>query len=108
LIDLIKLPQFHHFYTALKSAEEVKGASPETDVVRWTFKDGTVQEVKQEEHSVCLQPVDCMHSMRRKIKDIRRETSVETAFRTSHSRARTDEDYNTDYPPLYHVQRDYI
>jgi hypothetical protein len=54
---LIKLPQFHHFYTALKSAEEVKGTSPETDVTRWTFKDGTVQEVKQEEHSVSSEHV---------------------------------------------------
>lgn len=31
---------------------QVKGASPDTDVVKWTFKDGTVIEVKQEEHSV--------------------------------------------------------
>ena len=30
----------------------MKGVSPETDVVKWTFKDGTVLEVKQEEHSV--------------------------------------------------------
>lgn len=30
----------------------MKGASPETDVVKWTFKDGTVLDVKQEEHSV--------------------------------------------------------
>ena len=51
---LIKLQTFHHFWTALKSAEEIKGASPETDVVKWTFKDGTVQEVKMEEHSVWL------------------------------------------------------
>ncbi len=31
----------------------MKGASPETDVVKWTFKDGTVLDIKQEEHSVC-------------------------------------------------------
>lgn len=30
----------------------MQGASPETDIVKWTFKDGTEQEVKQEEHSV--------------------------------------------------------
>lgn len=28
-----------------------QGASPDTDVVKWTFKDNTVLEVKQEEHS---------------------------------------------------------
>lgn len=49
---LIKLPSFAQFWGALTSSEEVKGASPETDVVKWTFKDGTVLEVKQEEHSV--------------------------------------------------------
>lgn len=49
---LIKLPSFHSFWNALKSCEEVKGASPDTDVIRWVFKDGTAQEVKQEEHSV--------------------------------------------------------
>ncbi len=32
----------------------MKGASPETDVVKWTFRDGTVLDVKQEEHSVCV------------------------------------------------------
>ena len=36
----------------MKSSEWVKGASDDTDVVKWTFKDGTQLEVKQEEHSV--------------------------------------------------------
>ena len=36
----------------MKSSEWVKGASDETDVVKWSFKDGTELEVKQEEHSV--------------------------------------------------------
>ena len=49
---LIKLPTFHAFWSALKSCEEVKGASPDTETVRWVFKDGTTQDVKQEEHSV--------------------------------------------------------
>lgn len=49
---LIKLPHFHHFWTALKHAEEVKDSSPEAEVVKWVFKDGTEQTVKQEEHSV--------------------------------------------------------
>ncbi|KAK0509214.1 hypothetical protein JMJ35_008585 [Cladonia borealis] len=48
---LIKLQDFHHFWTKLSKSHHVKGASPETDVVQWTFKDGTHQEVKQEEHS---------------------------------------------------------
>ncbi|KAL9096004.1 MAG: hypothetical protein Q9163_006463, partial [Psora crenata] len=48
---LIKLQDFHQFWTKLSKSEEVKGASPETDVVKWTFKDGTVLDVKQEEHS---------------------------------------------------------
>ncbi len=49
---LIKLQDFHVFWSKLDKSQHVKGASPETDVVKWTFKDGTVQEVKQEEHSV--------------------------------------------------------
>ncbi|KAL1587862.1 hypothetical protein WHR41_03698 [Cladosporium halotolerans] len=48
---LIKIQDFSKFWTALSSSEFVKGASEETDVVKWTFKDGSVIEVKQEEHS---------------------------------------------------------
>lgn len=42
---------FADFWTALKSSEATQ-AQEETDVVKWTFKDGTELEVKQEEHSV--------------------------------------------------------
>lgn len=49
---LIKLHEFSTFWSKLEKSEEIKGASPETDLVKWTFKDGTVLEVKQEEHSV--------------------------------------------------------
>jgi hypothetical protein len=49
---LIKLPEFSSFWSKLEKSEEVKGASSETDIVKWTFKDGTTLEVKQEEHSV--------------------------------------------------------
>ncbi|KAI0836302.1 hypothetical protein F5Y06DRAFT_106768 [Hypoxylon sp. FL0890] len=48
---LIKLQNFANFWSALKSSQWVKGTSDETDVVQWTFKDGTQLEVKQEEHS---------------------------------------------------------
>ncbi|KAM0713734.1 hypothetical protein Q7P37_010696 [Cladosporium fusiforme] len=48
---LIKIQDFAKFWSALSSSEFVKGANEETDVVKWTFKDGTVLEVKQEEHS---------------------------------------------------------
>jgi hypothetical protein len=51
---LIKLPEFANFWSKLDKSEEVKGASPETDIIKWTFKDGTTLEVKQEEHSVSL------------------------------------------------------
>ncbi|KAI1801474.1 hypothetical protein F4811DRAFT_534021 [Daldinia bambusicola] len=47
----IKLQDFSNFWSALKSSQYVKGTSDETDVVKWTFKDGTELEVKQEEHS---------------------------------------------------------
>ncbi|SMQ47834.1 unnamed protein product [Zymoseptoria tritici ST99CH_3D7] len=47
----IKLEQFNTWYSAIKQSDYVKGASPDTDVVKWTFNDGTVLEVKQEEHS---------------------------------------------------------
>ena len=39
-------------WSAVSKSEFVKGASEETDIVKWSFKDGTVLEVKQEEHSV--------------------------------------------------------
>ena len=55
---LIKLQDFHQFWSKLSKSEHVKGASPETDVVKWTFKDGTELEVKQEEHSVGLTTYD--------------------------------------------------
>lgn len=48
----IKLQDFHNFWTKLSKSEHVQGASPETDIVRWTFGDGTVLDVKLEEHSV--------------------------------------------------------
>lgn len=48
----IKLQEFSKFWSALRSSDFVKGASEETDIVKWTFTDGTVLEVKQEEHSV--------------------------------------------------------
>ncbi|RQM04748.1 hypothetical protein DH86_00004043 [Scytalidium sp. 3C] len=48
---LIKLESFSQFWSALKSSEFVQGTTNDTDVVKWTFKDGTVLEVKQEEHS---------------------------------------------------------
>lgn len=48
----IKLESFSNFWSAISTSEFVKGASPDTDIVKWTFHDGTVLEVKQEEHSV--------------------------------------------------------
>jgi hypothetical protein len=48
---LIKLHSFADFWSQLDKSEIVKGASEETDIVKWTFKDGTALEVKQEEHS---------------------------------------------------------
>ncbi|ROV92529.1 hypothetical protein VSDG_06715 [Cytospora chrysosperma] len=47
----IKLQDFSKFWSSLSKSEVVKGANDEADVFRWTFKDGTVYEVKQEEHS---------------------------------------------------------
>ena len=49
---LIKLQDFSKFWSKLEKSEFVKGASPETDIVQWTFKDVQTLEVKQEEHSV--------------------------------------------------------
>ncbi|KAL8963797.1 MAG: hypothetical protein Q9183_004838 [Haloplaca sp. 2 TL-2023] len=50
---LIKLQSFHRFWSRLAAASYLKepATSPETDVVKWEFKDGTVLEVKLEEHS---------------------------------------------------------
>lgn len=49
---LIKLQDFHKWWFKLSNCEHVKGVSHETDVVKWTFKDGHVLDVKMEEHSV--------------------------------------------------------
>lgn len=49
---LIKLQDFATFWTKLSKSEIVKGVSPDTDVVKWTFQDGSEFEVKLEEHSV--------------------------------------------------------
>lgn len=49
---LIKLSSFSTFWSKLSKSETVKGTSPETDIVKWTFADGTELDVKQEEHSV--------------------------------------------------------
>ncbi|KAK8036474.1 hypothetical protein PG984_016525 [Apiospora sp. TS-2023a] len=46
----IKLQNFSAFWSALKQSEVVK-SQEETDLVKWTFNDGTELEVKQEEHS---------------------------------------------------------
>jgi hypothetical protein len=54
----IKLQDFSKFYSAIASSEFVKGASEEADIVKWTFKDNTVLEVKQEEHSVSCETID--------------------------------------------------
>lgn len=48
----IKLHHFADFWSRLSKSEAVKGTSEEADVVKWTFKDGTVLDVKLEEHSV--------------------------------------------------------
>ncbi|KAH8731631.1 hypothetical protein GQ44DRAFT_822509 [Phaeosphaeriaceae sp. PMI808] len=48
---LIKLQDFSKFWSALDKSDWVKGTSDEAEVVEWSFKDGTVVEVKQEEHS---------------------------------------------------------
>ena len=53
---------FADWWSALKSSEWVKGASDDTDIVKWTFKDGTQIEVKQEEHSVRQNASSSSHS----------------------------------------------
>lgn len=52
----IKLQDFSKWWSAVKSSDYVKGASEETDIVKWSFQDGTELEVKQEEHSVGSRP----------------------------------------------------
>lgn len=47
----IKLGEFDKFWNAIDKCEWVKGVSNDTDIVRWTFKDGNKIEVKQDEHS---------------------------------------------------------
>ncbi|KAK8084037.1 hypothetical protein PG996_002818 [Apiospora saccharicola] len=44
------IQNFSAFWSALKQSEAVK-SQEETDLVKWTFNDGTELEVKQEEHS---------------------------------------------------------
>ncbi|KAK3725395.1 hypothetical protein LTR37_000365 [Vermiconidia calcicola] len=47
----IKLQDFSKFWHTIEKSDFVKGAAEEADIVKWSFKDGTVLEVKQEEHS---------------------------------------------------------
>lgn len=49
---MIKLGSFSNWWSVLKSSSAVKDTNEETDVYRFEYKDGTVQDVKQEEHSV--------------------------------------------------------
>jgi hypothetical protein len=49
---LIKLQDFSKFWSLMKTSESVKDAQHEAEVFKWTFSDGTVYEIKQEEHSV--------------------------------------------------------
>jgi hypothetical protein len=53
---LINLHSFPAFWTALHKSEPVHGVSPDADIVKWTFKDGTELDVKLEAHSVRPQP----------------------------------------------------
>lgn len=69
----IKLPDFPKFWSAIERAEHVEGTSSETDVVRWTFKDGSVAEVKQDEHSVS----SFVTSLSRRTAQSRKETGKE-------------------------------
>ncbi|KAK3905645.1 hypothetical protein C8A05DRAFT_41448 [Staphylotrichum tortipilum] len=47
----VKLLDFQKFWTAVNKADRIKGATADTDVIRWTFKDGSSVEVKQDEYS---------------------------------------------------------
>ncbi|KAH8589815.1 hypothetical protein B0O99DRAFT_522475 [Bisporella sp. PMI_857] len=47
---LIKLKEFAKFYTGISKSETVPSDDGET-IIRWTFKDGTVLDVKEEEYS---------------------------------------------------------
>ncbi|KAK4188762.1 hypothetical protein QBC35DRAFT_185441 [Podospora australis] len=47
----IKLGEIPKFWSAIEKAETVTGTSDDTDVFRWSFKDGSVVEIKQDEHS---------------------------------------------------------
>ncbi|CUA74112.1 hypothetical protein RSOLAG22IIIB_05402 [Rhizoctonia solani] len=47
---LIKLKSIPKFWSIIESAENVQ-AQEEVEVVKWKFKDGTVESVKLEEHS---------------------------------------------------------
>lgn len=53
---MIKLENFSDFWSALKKSDLVKGGSAGADIVKWEFKDGTVLEIKQDEHSVSFLP----------------------------------------------------
>jgi len=87
----IKLQDFSKFWSALKSSETVKGANEETDIVRWTFNDGHVLEVKQEEHSVSRSYVANQKTRLRANLAMQQEdtdsASVRPSTTTSHTRS---------------------
>ena len=51
---LIKLENFADFWSFLSKSKSIKGNLLDIDVVKWSFKDRTILEVKQEAHSVCF------------------------------------------------------
>jgi hypothetical protein len=40
------IQEFSKFWSAISKSEFVKGANEEADIVKWSFKDGTIMEVK--------------------------------------------------------------
>jgi len=52
--DLVKLENFSKFYSGIGKSECIQPCCDGADVIRWTFHDGMVIEVKREEYSVSL------------------------------------------------------
>jgi hypothetical protein len=99
---LIKIQDFSKFWSALSGSEYVKGASEETDIVKWTFKDGTVIEVKQEEHSVSSKTNHPSHSLAKRfvfIDSFASNTHSANSFLSTYNRASTTTSPTPSSPP---------
>lgn len=58
--SMVQLKNFQNFFVDINKTEILPSEDLQKEVIRWTFDDGTVLDVREEEYSVsCLLLADC-------------------------------------------------